>query len=160
MDLFLKSHKRHRNIFLHKSYFSDSKRINMLIIINHIQFFYYSSYYINMKHSYLPQMNKPELEDEILINRAEVFGVMGMYNEAEIELNKVNLGKITNPGLIGYYYRTRRAYYGWLADYTADIKASKYYKKITETYRDSISMMKLPDMDSQINNAEELIING
>lgn len=105
-------------------------------------------------------MNKPELEDEILINRAEVFGVMGMYNEAEIELNKVNLGKITNPGLIGYYYRTRRAYYGWLADYTADIKASKYYKKITETYRDSISMMKLPDMDSQINNAEELIING
>ena len=46
MDLFLKSHKRHRNIFLHKSYFSDSKRINMLIIINHIQFFYYSSYLI------------------------------------------------------------------------------------------------------------------
>lgn len=119
-----------------------------------------SLYYINMKHSYLPQMNKPELEDEILINRAKVFGVMGMYNEAEIELDKVNLGKITNPGLIGYYYRTRRAYYGWLADYTADIKASKYYKKITETYRDSISMMKLPDMDSQINNAEELIING
>ena len=119
-----------------------------------------SLYYINMKHSYLPQMNKPELEDEILINRAEVFGVMGMYNEAEIELDKVNLGKITNPGLIGYYYRTRRAYYGWLADYTADIKASKYYKKITETYRDSISMMNLPDMDSQINNAEELIING
>ena len=119
-----------------------------------------SLYYINMKHSYLPQMNKPELEDEILINRAKVFGVMGMYNEAEIELDKVNLGKITNPGLIGYYYRTRRAYYGWLADYTADIKASKYYKKITETYRDSISMMNLPDMDSQINNAEELIING
>ena len=119
-----------------------------------------SLYYINMKHSYLPQMNKPELEDEILINRAKVFGVMGMYNEAEIELDKVNLGKITNPGLIVYYYRTRRAYYGWLADYTADIKASKYYKKITETYRDSISMMKLPDMDSQINNAEELIING
>ena len=119
-----------------------------------------SLYYINMKHSYLPQMNKPELEDEILINRAKVFGVMGMYNEAEIELDKVDLHNITNPGLIGYYYRTRRAYYGWLADYTADIKASKYYKKITETYRDSISMMKLPDMDSQINNAEELIING
>ena len=119
-----------------------------------------SLYYINMKHSYLPQMNKPELEDEILINRAEVFGVMGMYNEAEIELDKVDLHNITNPGLIGYYYRTRRACYGWLADYTADIKASKYYKKITETYRDSISMMNLPDMDSQINNAEELIING
>ena len=89
-----------------------------------------SLYYINMKHSYLPQMNKPELEDEILINRAEVFGVMGMYNEAEIELDKVDLHNITNPGLIGYYYRTRRACYGWLADYTADIKASKYYKKI------------------------------
>ena len=119
-----------------------------------------SLYYINMKHSYLPQMNKPELEDEILINRAEVFGVMGMYNEAEIELDKVDLHNITNPGLIGYYYRTRRAYYGWLADYTADDKASRYYKKMTDAYRDSISMMNISNADTNINQAERFIIKG
>lgn len=119
-----------------------------------------SLYYINKKHDYLPQMNKPELEYEILINRAEVFGVMGMYNEAEAELDKVNLNKIDNTGLIGYYYRTRRAFYGWLADYTADKNASAYYKEMTRIYRDSISIINSPEIDTQINNAEELIING
>ena len=44
MDLFLKSRRSYKNISQHKSYFSDSKRINMLNIINHIQFSYYSSY--------------------------------------------------------------------------------------------------------------------
>ena len=119
-----------------------------------------SLYYINKKHSYLPQLNQPELEDEILINRAEVFGVMGMYNEAAYELDRVNKSKITNTDLIGYYYRTCRAYYGWLADYTADIKASEYYEKMTKVYRDSISMINFSDIDSQINCAEGLIING
>ena len=45
MDLFLKSRRSYKNISQHKSYFSDSKRINMLNIINHIQFSYYSSYF-------------------------------------------------------------------------------------------------------------------
>lgn len=119
-----------------------------------------SLYYINMKHKYFPLLNNPELEDEILINRAEVFGVMGMYNEAKNELDKVNKANITNKGLLGYYYRTRRAYYGWLADYTADDNASKCYSLKTETYRDSISQLGITDIDFKINQAERMIYDG
>ena len=41
-----------------------------------------SLYYINEKMRLLPLLDKPELKNEIIINRAEVMGVMGMYNEA------------------------------------------------------------------------------
>lgn len=119
-----------------------------------------SLYYINMKHKYMPLLNIPELEDEILINKAEVFGVMGMYNEAKEELDKANRSGIKNEGLKGYYLRTRRAYYGWLADYTADKKASRYYSSMTELYRDSISKQCIRDVDFKINSAERMIYNG
>lgn len=119
-----------------------------------------SLYYINMKHKYFPLLNNPELEDEILINRAEVFGVMGMYNEAKRELDKVNKSNIKNKGLIGYYYRTCRAYYGWLADYTADNLESRFYSSKTEIYRDSISQLGIIDIDFKINSAEKLIYKG
>ena len=119
-----------------------------------------SLYYINMKHKYLSLINIPELEDEILINKAEVFGVMGMYNEAKEVLDKVNKSSISNKGLIGYYLRTRRAYYGWLADYTADNSASEYYLSKTELYRDSISQQGIKDADFKINSAERMIYDG
>ena len=37
-------------------------------------------YYINKKSEYALLLNKPECHDEIIINSAEVMGVMGMYN--------------------------------------------------------------------------------
>ena len=67
---------------------------------------------------------------------------------------------ITNKGLLGYYYRTRRAYYGWLADYTADDNASKCYSLKTEIYRDSISQLGITDIDFKINQAERMIYDG
>ena len=41
-----------------------------------------SLYYINGKSKILPELNRPDLKNENIINRAEVMGVMGMYNEA------------------------------------------------------------------------------
>ena len=38
----------------------------------------------------LPLLNHPELKNEIVINRAEVMGVMGMYNEALEQLERVD----------------------------------------------------------------------
>lgn len=38
----------------------------------------------------LPQLNRPELEYEIVINRATVMGVMGMYIEAMEQLEKID----------------------------------------------------------------------
>lgn len=47
-------------------------------------------YYINGKMNLLPLLNHPELKNEIVINRAEVMGVMGMYNEALEQLERVD----------------------------------------------------------------------
>ena len=68
-------------------------------------------YYINGKMNLLPLLNHPELKNEIVINRAEVMGVMGMYNEALEQLERVDPLELERETL-AYYYRTYRAYYG------------------------------------------------
>lgn len=120
-----------------------------------------SLYYINKKAELMSSLDKPELMDEIHVNRSEVFGVMGMYNEADMELKKVDFSRIgDNDGLMGYYLRARRAYYGWLADYTADPVASRIYVEKTQLYRDSIMMHISSGPDYYICKAESMIKNG
>lgn len=116
-------------------------------------------YYINGKMNLLPLLNHPELKNEIVINRAEVMGVMGMYNEALEQLERVDPLELERETL-AYYYRTYRAYYGWVADYTTnDAKKVKYLKK-TDAYRDSILIATDPCVDRSIVWAEKKIING
>lgn len=74
---------------------------------------------ILMENELLPLLNHPELKNEIVINRAEVMGVMGMYNEALEQLERVDPLELERETL-AYYYRTYRAYYGWVADYTTN----------------------------------------
>ena len=47
-------------------------------------------HYINKKQELLPQLNRPELDNKIIIDRATVLGVMGMYIEAIEELERMN----------------------------------------------------------------------
>ena len=116
-------------------------------------------YYINGKMNLLPLLNHPELKNEIVINRAEVMGVMGMYNEALEQLERVDPLELERETL-AYYYRTYRAYYGWVADYTTnDAEKVKYLKK-TDAYRDSILIATDPCVDRSIVWAEKKIING
>lgn len=118
-----------------------------------------SLYYINEKMRLLPLLDKPELKNEIIINRAEVMGVMGMYNEALEQLRQIN-PQALELGPLNYYYRTFRAYYGWVADYTTnDAEKVKYLKK-TDAYRDSILIATDPCVDRSIVWAEKKIING
>lgn len=115
-------------------------------------------YYIDKKTNLMPLLNQPELKNEILINRAEVMGVMGMYNEALEQLKQVNPLDLNQETLV-YYYRTCRAYYGWVADYTtADAEKEKYLKK-TDAYRDSILIAMAPSVDRSIVWAEKRIVN-
>ncbi len=110
-------------------------------------------YYINGKMNLLPLLNHPELKNEIVINRAEVMGVMGMYNEALEQLERVDPLELERETL-AYYYRTYRAYYGWVADYTTnDAEKVKYLKK-TDAYRDSILIATDPCVDRSIVWAE------
>ena len=82
-------------------------------------------YYINRRQQLLPQLTRPELADEIIIDRATVLGVMGMYIEAMKELESINSEKLDKQTLLSYY-QTYRACYGWLADYTTNKEEKKY----------------------------------
>ena len=62
-----------------------------------------SLYYINEKMRLLPLLDKPELKNEIIINRAEVMGVMGMYNEALEQLRQIN-PQALELGPLNYYF--------------------------------------------------------
>ncbi|MDO4181733.1 MAG: DUF6377 domain-containing protein [Bacteroidales bacterium] len=117
-------------------------------------------YYVNQKQHLLPLLNLPELENEVIINRAEVMGVMGMYNEAQAELESVDTAAI-NAETLAYYYRTCRAYYGWLADYTSHSAEKAKYLQQTAAYRDSILLSVAGfTIDEEIVLAEKMIMNG
>ena len=116
-----------------------------------------SLYYVNARWQYLPYMENPQLRNEIIINRAEVMGVMGMYNEAYTELEKIHPAEL-NKDLLGYYYRTRRAHYGWIADYTSNLEEKQKYLRATQLYRDSILLISPPSLDREITYAEKLIL--
>lgn len=115
--------------------------------------------YVEKKANILPFLNHPELENEIIINKAEVMGVMGMYNEAFAQLNQIKPLQLDTTQLI-YYYHTSRACYGWMADYTTSQQEKIKYLQKTDLYRDSIIATVKPGVDRDIVRAEKMIING
>ena len=114
-------------------------------------------YYINKKAEYALLLNKPELNNEIIINRAEVMGVMGMYSEALDELQQIRPALLSKKNLI-YYYFTLRTCYGWLADYTVGREAKQKYLQQTDLYRDSIMNNIDSCVDRNIVQAERYIL--
>ena len=114
-------------------------------------------HYVDMKQQYLSSMNREELQNEIYINRAEVLGVMGMYIEAEAELQRVDLTQLDDE-LQGYYYRSYRAYNGWIADYTVDVRAKQKYLQKTKLLRDTLLNLKEPGTYPRLVKAEQLIV--
>jgi regulatory protein susR len=116
-------------------------------------------HYINREMEILPQLNRPELEYEIIINRATVMGVMGMYIEAMEQLEKIDPKKLNEWTLLSYY-QTYRACYGWLADYTTNKTEKEKYLKKTDLYRDSIIAAMPPEENKTIVLAERCIVTG
>ena len=64
-------------------------------------------YYINGKMNLLPLLNHPELKNEIVINRATVMVVMGMYIEAIEQLEKINDPMVLSYLINGFYEKTK-----------------------------------------------------
>lgn len=116
-------------------------------------------HYINKKQQVLPQLNRPELDNKIIIDRATVLGVMGMYIEAIEELERMNPTKLDKETLLAYY-QTYRACYGWLADYTTNKEEKKKYLEKTDLYRDSIISVMSPEINRTIVLAEKCIVSG
>ena len=115
-------------------------------------------YYVCMKEEMIPLLNNPQLQYEMYINRAEIYGVMSMYYEALLSLQKVN-PKDLNQSLLSYYYHTYRAYNGWAAEYTADAKSRQHYICQTDLYRDSILIVDQSPIEQAIVTSEKLILN-
>ena len=116
-------------------------------------------YYVNKKSDLLHKLDCSELKDEIQLNRAEVFGLMGMYSEALDEMKRLDASRLTGDNLL-YYYRNYRVFYGWLADYTADKQARQKYVEQAEVYRDSILLLNLGGIDRSIIQAEKKLLNN
>lgn len=116
-------------------------------------------HYIRRKAYYNSLQPQPERDIEISINRAEVRGVMGMYNEALTELQTIHPHELSSPNL-EYYYFTIRACYGWMADNTVDPHVKQTYLKKTELYRDSLLRILPQGSDRSIVLAEKMILSG
>lgn len=116
-------------------------------------------HYIRRKEYYNSLQPQPERDIEISINRAEVRGVMGMYNEALTELQTIHPHELSSPNL-EYYYFTIRACYGWMADNTVDLHVKQTYLKKTELYRDSLLKILPQGSNRNIVLAEKMILSG
>ena len=118
-----------------------------------------SLFYIDEKIRLLSSMERPDLNAEILINRAEVLGVMGMYTEALEQLEQVN-SRTLDLKALNYYYRVYCACYGWLADYTTSRAVKQKYRQQANVYRDSILSVISQDLDKDIVQAERYLMKG
>ena len=118
-----------------------------------------SLYYIDERIRLLSSMEREDLEEEALISRAEVLGLMGMYTEA-LELLKQIDSRTLDLKSLNYYYRVYCACYGWLADYTTSKEVKQKYRQQADAYRDSILCVLTQDLDKDIVQAERYLMKG
>lgn len=115
--------------------------------------------YVARKKELLPELDKPELESEVIINKAEALGVMSMYDEAFNLLGSIDPQVLDRKTLI-YYYRTMRACNGWHADFAPSGELKEHYLKQTHLYRDSIIQVMEPGIHRDIVLAEKYMVEG
>lgn len=117
-----------------------------------------SLHYLNLKQQYAPKPLSHESGIELQINRAEVMGVMGMFNEVANELQGISPVAITDKELRYYYFRSLRAYWGWMADYSATAKEREIYTLRMAENRDSMMNYSIGLPDYSITLADKAVM--
>lgn len=117
-----------------------------------------SLHYAERKAQLLPLLKAPHLQDEIHINRAEVYNIKGMYTEALAELRATHPEEMTE-GMRRYYYSVYANYYNYLSSYHQTDVLSRKYKWQSDLYRDSVFMLLPPGTDREIVFADKLILS-
>lgn len=117
-------------------------------------------YYVNEREKVQDKLDIPDLKTEVMINRAEALGIIGMYSDALEVLKQIDSGKIQSEETRSYYYHTFRAFYGWLADFTPDQICKNGYLKKTDAYRDSILLYSKYELNNEIVRAEQDALTG
>lgn len=115
-------------------------------------------HYLEKRKELLPSLRNTQYENDVWIARAEVLGIMGLYNEVGAQLEKVQRDQLDDNTLL-YYYYTCRTYYGWIADYTSTDERHKYIEK-TNAYRDSVLSLTSNKLDHSIVLADKMIVEG
>lgn len=115
-------------------------------------------HYLTERKALIDSLRNPKYENDFWIARAEVLGIMGLYNEVPEQLARVRRDQLGKGSQL-YYYYTSRTYYGWIADYTRTDDRHKYIAR-TNAYRDSILMATPEGIDHNIVLADKLIVNG
>lgn len=113
--------------------------------------------YIEKKAGLFP--GNASLKNEVLLNRAEVMGLMGMYNEALDALGNVNPEEL-GRNLLGKYYRTYQICYGWMADYTVGVKEKRKYLLKSDMYQDSAISVMPPSPERRYAEVEVMLRKG
>lgn len=115
-----------------------------------------SFYYVGKKEELLPLLNIPDLPNEILINRAEVYRVMGLRLETGEQLKKVDRGQM-NRGMLQYYYSVCCSHYTNMADYVPEPYGGEEYARLAGCYRDSILQMLPEGVNHDLVFSEQLL---
>ena len=92
---------------------------------------------------YVDVANQSGAKADLIINRADVMGVMGAYSEALQTVQQIERHSVTPDVLLKYYY-AMRTYYGWMAGNTIIHLGRQKYLEKTAAYRHSVLML-VPD---------------
>ena len=114
--------------------------------------------YLERREALTDSLRNPSYKNDLRIARAEVLGIMGLYNEVPEQLEQIQRESLSEGSLL-YYYYTSRTFYGWIADYTRTNDRHKYIAQ-TNAYRDSILAVTPNGIDHNIVLADQLIVNG
>ena len=116
-------------------------------------------HYVDEMQKYVDVANQSGAKADLIINRADVMGVMGAYSEALRTVQQIERHSVTPDVLLKYYY-AMRTYYGWMAGYTIiPLERQKYLEK-TAAYRDSVLMLVSEGVGRSVSMAEKMILDS
>ena len=97
------------------------------------------------------------MKEYALLKQAYALSLIGMYSHANQLLDSIRGHIVSSDGLL-HYMHTRRAIYGWLADYAKPLPPINVeYDKQTEIYRDSILMLETDPIRRAVCQADSYI---
>lgn len=102
-------------------------------------------HYVSLKEN-LAQAKHWDYEDELRMNRSELFSTMGMYKEAIDMLEKIDPKRLS-IGQLRYYYAMWSSLYGLIAGYSLTQKERDIYSQTSTMYRDSLIPLYSPDVE-------------
>lgn len=102
-------------------------------------------HYVSLKEN-LAKAKHWDYEDELRMNRSELFSTMGMYKEAIDMLEKIDSKKLSTSQL-RYYYSMWHSLYGLIAGYSLTQKERDIYYQTSTMYRDSLIPLYSPDVE-------------